>query len=71
MPEPSMREWNVGADVYGRPVRLRHQVTYDGKSAWSLITEPVSQLDEGERMHSLSLDNLRQIAAIARAEPTR
>lgn len=71
MPDPSMREWDVGADVYGRTVRLRHQRTYDGKSAWSLISEPVSQRDEGERMHSLSLDNLRQIAAIARTEPTR
>lgn len=59
---PKAMEFDLGNDAYGRPVTLRFRRNYDGKDLWDLRTEPTSQLDDGERMGSLTADNLRAIA---------
>lgn len=69
MTKPKTREWDVGADVYGRTVTLRCSRTYDGKEVWKIITAPSSQRDDGERIDSLSINCLRSIAEIVQKEP--
>ena len=66
--KPRSREWDIGKDAYGRQSILKHTRTYDGKSVWSVQTMPANQRDDGEKITSLSLDNLRTIAAITQDE---
>lgn len=65
-PRPKAMEFDVGNDVYGRPVTLALARDTGGKEAWSLRTLPANQRDEGERMGGLSIANLRAIGEIAR-----
>jgi hypothetical protein len=66
--KPRSREWDIGKDAYGRQSILKHTQTYDGKSVWSIQTMPANQRDDGEKITSLSLENLRTISAIAQDE---
>lgn len=61
--KPRSIEYDIGKDAYGRLVTLTFRRNYDGKELWAIRSEPVSQLDEGERMDGLTADNLRALAA--------
>lgn len=51
----------VGRDAYGRRVTMTRRKTYDGKTIWDIVSDPVSQRDDGERMSGLSDENVRQM----------
>ena len=63
-PKPRLSEWEIGKDAYGRPVMLRRDCRHGSREEWSIVSEPVSQRDEGERCRSLTLANLQAIADI-------
>ncbi len=68
MTTPTLREWLLHSDRYGRPSRLVAK-REGGITHWSIISEPVNQRDEGERIHSLTTQQLREIAEIVGREP--
>lgn len=53
---------DIGRDTYGRTVTATRKRTYDGKTVWEIVSAPVSQRDDGERMSGLSDENLRALA---------
>lgn len=57
-------EYDLGSDAYGRRVTMTSRRTYDGKDVWSIKSAAMSQLDDGERIESLSRENLVAIAAV-------
>jgi hypothetical protein len=61
MPELIEQKVHIGADAYGRRVRMTRRKNYDGKTLWSIQSEPVNQRDDGERMDGLSDENVRQM----------
>lgn len=61
MPQIISRTVEIGADAYGRRVTATRHITYDGKTLWDIVSDPVSQRDEGERMSGLTDENLRQL----------
>lgn len=52
---------SIGRDAYGRSVTATRRRNYDGKVLWDIRSEPVSQLDDGERMSGLTDDNIRDL----------
>lgn len=52
---------SVGKDAYGRPVTATRAKTYDGKTTWTIRSEPVSQRDDGYRMTGLTDENLKAL----------
>lgn len=64
MTNPVRIEFGVGVDVYGRTTRLigEHQ---GGVYIWSIVSDPVSQRDEGERIRSLTTGQLVELGRIA------
>ncbi len=69
--KPLSRIWTVGRDADGRLTVLRHSCEPNGKETWEIISAPVNQRDEGERIHSLSIENLQAIAEIVAQEKPR
>lgn len=61
MPDLIEQKIDVGRDAYGRRVIMTRAKTYDGKIVWTIVSEPVSQRDDGESMTGLSDDNIRQM----------
>ncbi len=61
--KPKAIEYDIGQDAHGRPVTLTFRRSYDGKELWSIRSEPVNQRDEGERIDSLTAENLRALSA--------
>jgi hypothetical protein len=53
----------LSADAYGRRVIMRRHRTAEGKTVWDIESEPVSQRDEGERMRSLTDQNIADMVA--------
>lgn len=53
---------SLGQDAYGRAVTATRRKAYDGKTVWDIVSQPLSQRDEGERMRGLCDDNLRALA---------
>lgn len=49
---------DLGRDAYGRSVTATREQTYDGKWIWKIISDPVSQRDDGERTSGLSDQNI-------------
>jgi hypothetical protein len=64
MAEPKTIEWSIGKDIHDRPVTLRQERHYGGRITFSIISAPINQRDEGEKIHSLSRENLNHIAQI-------
>lgn len=60
------QSFDLRLDAYQRPVKAKRTKTYDGKIVWEIETAPYSQRDEGERIHGLSDDNIRALAAALR-----
>lgn len=61
MPDLVEQKVRIGTDAYGREVTAVRSKTYDGKIVWTIVSAPVSQRDEGERMSGLTDDNLRDL----------
>lgn len=61
MPELIEQTVQIGHDAYGRRVTMKRRRNYDGKTLWSITSDPVSQRDDGERMDGLTDDNVRQM----------
>lgn len=61
MPELIEQKVRIGDDAYGRSVEMTRHKTYDGKTMWRIVSHPVSQRDEGERMDGLTDENVRQM----------
>lgn len=61
MPELMSQTVSIGRDAYGRGVTMTRRRTYDGKIVWDIISDPVSQRDEGERMSGLTDGNIREM----------
>ncbi len=51
----------IGSDAYGRKVEATRKRTYDGKVVWDIVSHPVSQRDDGERMSGLTDENIRDL----------
>lgn len=62
MPKLISQTLEIGRDAYGRRVTMTRAKTYDGKTVWTIVSEPASQRDDGERMTGLSDDNVREMA---------
>lgn len=63
MPQIIEQKVEIGTDAYGRRVTMLRHRTYDGKTMWRIVSDPVSQRDEGERMDGLTDENLRDMIA--------
>lgn len=61
MPDLISQTLEIGQDAYGRRVTMTRRKTYDGKIVWEIVSDPVSQRDDGERMGGLSDENVRQM----------
>jgi hypothetical protein len=61
MPELISQTIDIGRDAYGRSVTMTRKRTYDGKVVWDIVSDPVSQRDDGEKMSGLSDENIRQM----------
>ncbi len=64
MQTPKSIEWDIGQDIHGRRVTLRQQRDYANRVGYSIISEPSSQRDEGEKIMSLSRENLEAITGL-------
>lgn len=51
----------IGVDGYGRRVTMTRRKNYDGKILWRIVSDPVSQRDDGESMDSLTDENIRSM----------
>lgn len=60
--KPKQIEYGIGHDTYGRRVTLKYERTYDGKDVWSIVSDQLSQRDDGERISGLTVENLRALA---------
>ena len=61
MPQLIEQKVSIGNDAYGRPVTISRRKSYDGKILWDIVSPPVSQRDDGERMSGLTDENIRQM----------
>jgi hypothetical protein len=61
MPELIEQKVQIGNDAYGRTVTMTRRTNYDGKRLWKIVSDPVSQRDDGEHMDGLTDDNIRQM----------
>ena len=61
MPEIIEQKVSIGNDAYGRRVTMTRRRNYAGKILWDIVSDQMSQRDEGERMSGLSDENLRQM----------
>lgn len=52
--------WDIGKDKHGRRVVLHQR-----NGQFDVVAEPVNQRDDGEKMYSLTLENLKSIGAVA------
>lgn len=59
--------FDLGKDAYGRRVVATRKRTYDGKTIWEIVSEPVSQRDDGERTSGLSDENICALKAAMEA----
>ncbi len=64
--KPSMIEFQVGKDIYGRAVTLRWQADGDRQS-WCISVPPWAQNDHCFMICGLSVEVLRCIAAVVEA----
>ena len=62
--KPKKAEYDVGRDVYGRPVTITFIRDYIGKEYWDLRIEPIDQRGDKETISGLSDGNLRLIAGV-------
>jgi hypothetical protein len=60
MPELIEQVVEIGRDAYGRRVTATRSKN-NGRPTWKLEIHPSSQQDDGERMWSLTDDNLRDL----------
>lgn len=60
MSDPKLVEQKleIGADRYGRRVTMTRYLD-GGAPFWRIVSEPSSQRDDGERMDSLTDENIR------------
>jgi len=61
MPELIEQKVSIGNDAYGRRVTMTRRRNYDGKILWEIVSDQMSQRDQGERMSGLSDENIRQM----------
>jgi hypothetical protein len=61
MPDLISQTLHIGCDAYGRRVTMTRAKTYDGKIVWTIVSDPMNQRDDGERMTGLSDENVRQM----------
>lgn len=61
MPQLIEQKVSIGCDAYGRTVTMSRRKNYDGKILWDIVSAPVSQRDDGERMSGLTDENIRQM----------
>ncbi len=61
MPQLIEQKVSIGSDAYGRTVTMSRRKNYDGKVLWDIVSAPVSQRDDGERMSGLTDENIRQM----------
>lgn len=65
MSKPVKVEFRLGPDKYGRRTHLKGVLQTNGQYCWSIISEPVSQRDEGEAIRSLTTDQLVELGRVA------
>jgi hypothetical protein len=64
--KPERVEYRLAADRYNRSSRLIGEAQTNGTMLWSIVSDPVSQRDEGEHIRSLTTEQLVQIGEIAK-----
>lgn len=57
-------EYDIGSDRYARRTRLVGEIA-GGAVYWSIISEPANQRDDGEKIHSLTTPQMKEIARLA------
>lgn len=65
MTRPVKVEFYLGPDKYGRRSHLKGVLATDGQYCWSIVSDPVSQRDEGEAIRSLTTDQLKELGRVA------
>lgn len=61
MPELIEQKVEIGRDAYGRRITMTRRKNYDGKILWNIVSDAVSQRDDGERMDGLTDENIRSM----------
>lgn len=61
MPQIIETKIEIGRDAYGRCITATRHRTYDGKTMWKIVSDPVHQRDDGEAMNGLTDQNLRDL----------
>lgn len=64
MPDPIERVWSVGRDALQRSVLVRQTRTHSAGEVFEIIIQPAHQLEEQQRVHGLTRDNLAEIGRI-------
>ena len=64
MIKPKTSEYDIGCDVYGRPVTLTYHKNYSGKELYELKIEAMNQRDDTQKIIGLSAENLKAMASI-------
>lgn len=62
MPRLCEQKIEVGKDWYGRTVTATRSKETNGCGKWKIEVHPSSQRDDGERIWSLTDDNMRDLA---------
>jgi hypothetical protein len=65
--KPTMMEWDIGSDAYGRPVKLRATIKSGQPSEWTIHIVAQNQRDHDQRVEGLTFDNLTAIAEAAKS----
>lgn len=64
MPDSIRFEYSIGHDAHGRPGKPIGERKSNGAVEWKIESEPTSQRDEGERIFSLTTDQLLRIGEV-------
>lgn len=56
--KPTLVEFDIGRDIYGRKVRLRSCFTSDNKQCWQIQIDAANQRDDEQRITGLTSENL-------------
>ena len=65
MIRPAKVEFYLGPDHYSRRTNLKGVLQTNGQYSWQIVSEPVSQRDEGEAIRSLTTAQLEELGRVA------
>lgn len=63
MPQIVEQKVDIGHDSYGRPVTMTRYKSYDGRILWRIVTTPIEQRDDEQKIDGLTDSNIREMVA--------